>query len=103
MQNGIRLASERDIPDLCVLWESCFSDSGDYIRYFYQVNFSRISVPVYVLDGKPVSMLHLLDAEFTDGPDGYPVRFVYATGTLPACRGGGFMRSLLRSAARAAL
>ncbi len=98
----IRLADERDIPDLCDLWQACFPDPGEYVRYFYRENFSRISVPVCVLDGKPVSMVHLMDASFADGPDRYPVRFVYAVGTLPRCRGRGFMRSLLLSAARSA-
>ncbi len=102
MRSNIRLAAERDIPDLCELWRSCFPDPGDYIRFFYRENFSRISVPVYILDGKPVSMVHLMEASFADGPDDYPVRFVYAVGTLPGCRGKGFMRSLLLSAARSA-
>lgn len=98
----IRLADERDIPELCELWQSCFPDAGDYVRYFYRENFSRISVPVCALDGKPVSMVHLMDASFEDGPDRYPVRFVYAVGTLPCCRSRGFMRSLLLSVARSA-
>ena len=102
MQSEIRLASERDIPELCTLWAACFPDPGDYIRYFYNENFSRISVPVYTLNGKPVSMLHLMDAAFADGQDRYPVRFIYATGTLPAHRGSGFMRKLLLSVKRSA-
>ncbi|MBR4656213.1 MAG: GNAT family N-acetyltransferase [Oscillospiraceae bacterium] len=102
MRSEIRLADQRDIPDLCDLWRSCFSDSEEYIRFFYRENFSRISVPVYTLNGKPVSMLHLMDAAFADGPDEHPVRFVYAVGTLPACRSNGLMRSLLLSAARSA-
>ncbi len=102
MRSEIRLASLRDIPDLCDLWVSCFPDPGEYVRYFYRENFDRISVPVYILDGKPVSMIHLMDASFANGADCYPVRFVYAVGTLPSRRGSGFMRSLLLFAARAA-
>lgn len=98
MQSNIRLASRRDIPDLCAIWQSCFSDSEDYIRYFYRENFSRVSVLVYTLNGKPVSMIHLMDAAFADGADEYPVRYVYAVGTLPAYRRSGFMRSLILSA-----
>ncbi len=102
MRSVIRPADERDIPDLCALWQSCFPDPGDYVRFFYRENFGRISVPVYVLDGKPVSMVHLMDASFADGPDRYPVRFVYAVGTLPPFRNRGLMRSLLLSVARSA-
>lgn len=102
MRSDIRLASERDIPDLCAIWQSCFPDSEDYIQYFYRENFRRISVPVYTMDDKPVSMIHLMGAEFADGSDQYPVRYVYAVATLPAFRNMGFMRSLLLSAARSA-
>ena len=102
MRSEIRLASRRDIPELCALWQACFPDTGDYIRYFYRENFSRISVPVYTLEGRPVSMLHLMEAAFAEGGEEYPVRFVYAVGTHPACRSRGYMRALLLSAERAA-
>lgn len=102
MRSDIRLASERDIPDLCAIWQSCFSDPEDYIQYFYRENFHRISVPVYTVDDRPVSMFHLLDATFADGPDRYPVRFAYAGGTLSAFRCNGIFRTLLLSAAQAA-
>lgn len=102
MRSEIRLASEKDIPELCNIWRACFSDSEDYIRFFYRENFSRVSVQVFTVDGKPVSMIHLMDAVFGDRSDNYPVRFVYAVGTLPGYRNKGIMRSLLLSAARSA-
>lgn len=102
MRSDIRLAAERDVPDLCRLWQSCFPDPEEYIRFFYRENFGRIRIPVLTLNGKPVSMIHLMDASFANGADEYPVRFVYAVGTLPACRGKGYARALLLSAAREA-
>ena len=102
MISEIRLASERDIPDLCAIWQSAFEDPEDYIKYFYSENFKRILIPVYALDGKPVSMIHLMDAFFSDGEEDFPVRFIYAAATLPAYRSNGFMQTLILDAKRAA-
>ena len=102
MRSDIRLASLRDIPDLCDLWVSCFPDPGEYVRYFYRENFRRMCVPVYTLNEKPVSMIHMMDASFASGNDEYPVKFIYAVGTLPEYRGKGFMQSLILSACNSA-
>ena len=102
MRSDIRLATEEDLPDLIELWRSCFADSEDYIRTFYRENFSRIRVPVYTLNQRPVSMIHLMDASFADGADEYPVRFLYAAGTRRDCRCNGFLRSLILFAADSA-
>lgn len=102
MQSDIRFAVKQDIPYLCDIWKSCFPDTEEYIRLFYRENFDRIRVPVYTLDGKPVSMIHLMDASFAYGQQYDPVRFIYAVGTLPAARNNGYMRSLIVSAAESA-
>ena len=103
MRSDIRLATEEDLPALTELWRSCFADSEDYIRFFYRENFGRIRVPVYSLNGKPVSMIHMMDASFADNADGYHVRFIYAAGTRPDCRGKGYLRSLLLFAEESAI
>ena len=61
MNTDIRLATVDDLPVLIDLWQSCFGDSKDYIRYFYRENFSRIRILVYCLNDKPVSMIHMMD------------------------------------------
>ncbi len=102
MKSDIRMANEHDIPDLCAVWQSCFPDPGEYIRLFYRENFGRIGVLVYTVDGKPVSMVNLMDAAFAEGLREDPVKYVYAVGTLPEYRDKGLMRSLLLSAAHTA-
>lgn len=102
MPSDIRLATEEDLPELIKLWRSCFDDSEEYIRFFYRENYSRISVPVYTLNQRPVSMIHLMDASFADGADEYPVRFIYAAGTRSDCRCKGYLRSLIDLAAGSA-
>ncbi len=95
MQPNIRFAFEQDIPSLVDIWKSCFPDPEEYIRLFYRENFNRIRILVYTLDGKPVSMIHLMDASFADGLQNDPVKFIYAVGTIPSLRCKGYMRTLL--------
>lgn len=95
MYSGIRIAEKRDIPALCELWTACFGDTYEYVSYFYRENFDCISVPVYTVAGEPVSMINLIDAFFADRSNEYPVKYVYAAGTLPGFRKNGIMRSLL--------
>ncbi|MBP5293471.1 MAG: GNAT family N-acetyltransferase [Clostridia bacterium] len=102
MHPDIRLATERDIPALTELWQTCFPDSKEYIEFFYRENFDRMSVPVLTLDEKPIGMIHLMEASFAQGAEAYPVRFVYAVGMHPAYRGQGLMKNLLGSVTRSA-
>lgn len=96
MKTGVRPAQRRDIPALAEIWQVCFHDPDDYIRYFYRENFDRISIPVFTVNDTPVSMLHLLDAVFMCGTQQREARLIYAAGTLPAYRQSGYMGALLR-------
>ena len=102
MRSDIRFAVEKDVPRLCEIWRSCFPDPAEYVRLFYRENFDRIRVLIRTVDERPVSMIHLMDASFQDGPRKDPVRFLYAVGTLPGLRGNGYMHSLILSAAESA-
>ena len=103
MSSGIRLADESDIPALCDIWRSCFPDPDDYIRLFYTRNFGRISVPVFEVDGRPVSMLHLMDASISADGGERESKFIYAVGTLPEYRRKGYSGSLLQYVKNGAL
>ena len=96
MNTEIRRAKESDIPILCEIWKHCFSDTEEYIKYFYSENFSRIEILVLCVDNKPVSMVHLLDASFTESGNSQPAKLIYATGTLPEHRKKGYMGSLIK-------
>lgn len=102
MADGIRFARRDEIELLSEIWKTCFNDSEEYISLFYTKNFDRIAVPVYCVNGKPVSMMHILDSKFVF-PGGYQdARLLYAGGTLPEYRGRGFFRELLINACRMA-
>ena len=102
MENGIKIAKSDDIPALCSVWRQCFPDSDEYIRCFYKENFNRISVLTYCLDGKPVSMMHLIDSSLKDSDRSQEAKFIYATGTLSEHRGKGFMGELIKAVTKKA-
>lgn len=95
MKTDIRKASRQDIPALCEIWKACFADTDEYISCFYKANFDRIEVTVYTVDNKPVSMVHLMDAEFVNGGKCQKAKYMYAGGTLPQHRKQGCLAAIL--------
>ena len=98
LYNGIRPAEKRDIPSLCRIWNVCFGDGEDYVRFFYRENFDYITTLVYAADDKPVSMLHWFDAAFADGNEELDAKFLYAGGSLPEFRNNGYYTALFHYA-----
>ena len=95
MKNEIRLAAKKDIPALCEMWETCFSDPEDYIKLFYSENFDRMKVFVYTADGKPVCMANAFDSMFCDSDKSQKAMFLYAGCTLPEYRHNGYFREMI--------
>ncbi|MBR4242159.1 MAG: GNAT family N-acetyltransferase [Eubacterium sp.] len=95
MNTEIRIANNQDIPALCEIWKNCFSDSEEYIKYFYSDNFNRIKTYILTVDEKPVSMINMLPALFENKGASQGARFLYAVGTLKAHRGKGYMGKLI--------
>lgn len=98
MDTGIRTARHQDIPELIKLWNICFHDSEDYIRFFYRENFDHLTAAVYTVDDRPVSMLHWMDSGLVDGSEHQNAKFLYAGGTHPEHRGKGYYAALFRYA-----
>lgn len=96
MIDGIRLASKQDIPALCAVWKASFPDDDDYIQYFYEENFDRIKVQVYVINDVPVSIVHIMDCCFAAGNEQRNAKFLYAGGTLPDYRKKGCFTKLMK-------
>ena len=96
MKESIRIAEKKDIPALCEIWKESFSDSDEYIRYFYSENFERIKVLVYDVDSKPVSAVNIIDAEFVNKNESRKAKYLYAGGTLLAHRKKGYFNALLK-------
>lgn len=78
------------------LWESCFEDSPQYLDYYMEGPFREC---VVFTGGEPVSsMLHLHERQIRWHHDWKKLHYIVGVSTLPAFRGRGMMRGLLRSA-----
>jgi len=98
----IRRARREDLPLLMELWEASFGDSRAYISFFFENRFSPRETFFYEEEGRPVSMLFLLNATVQCAQGHYAARYLYAACTEQAYRGRGLMRSLIDFAALAA-
>uniref|UniRef100_UPI003FF0CF45 GNAT family N-acetyltransferase n=1 Tax=Candidatus Fimivicinus sp. TaxID=3056640 RepID=UPI003FF0CF45 len=98
----IRRARREDIPLLMELWETSFGDSRAYISFFFKRRFSPQETFLFEWEGRPVSMLFLLDAQLQHAGKRYAVRYLYAACTAPSFRGQGVMHRLIDFAARSA-
>lgn len=78
------------------LWESCFEDSTQYLDYYMDGPFREC---VVFTGGEPVSsMLHLHERQIRWLGSWEKLHYIVGVSTLPAFRGRGMMRGLLRSA-----
>ena len=87
------------IPALSRIWEVCFGDSPEYIRFFMERRFSTSLSFVWLEDGEPVGVVYLLPS-WLRGERSY---YSYAGGVLPEHRGKGYGKAMLRALARLAV
>lgn len=102
----ITLAKDGMRGDLERIWRSCFpEDPHEYVRYFFDNRYDPNACAVYIDDqsGRPVGMLHMLDATITDDSEVVPVQYIYAAATRPDHQGKGIMRQLMEFARRYAV
>lgn len=79
--------------DIISLWEECFGDDRAYIEFFLDSCPNKVCIGS-VADGKPVSMLFLLNGEL----NGFSCKYIYAACTSIDCRGRGLMGELIEYA-----
>ncbi|MBE6753334.1 MAG: GNAT family N-acetyltransferase [Ruminococcaceae bacterium] len=96
----ITLAKDGMRTDLERIWRLCFNDPPEYVKYFFDFRYNPNSCVVYVDEsiGRPVAMLHLLDASLTEDSEIVPIQYIYAAATRPDYQGRGIMRQLLEFA-----
>lgn len=97
----IRLARESDIPTLKALWLHCFpEDNASDVDAFFSVAWPLADCLVgEASDSRLVCMLFLLPAIARWKSQTWPVRYLYAGGTLTEFRGCGYYSALLEAAA----
>ncbi len=91
----IRYADKNMVLYLKEIWRECFGDSESYIDFFFENNFNRNKILVWLEDGKPVSMLTLIKASIYINYNYVPIWYVYAVATQKAYRGLGISTKLL--------
>ncbi|MBQ9901579.1 MAG: GNAT family N-acetyltransferase [Clostridia bacterium] len=86
--------------DLERLWRTCFGDSTEYIRYFFENRYVPENCLVYVDETvrRPVAMLHLLPVSISEDGGLVPSQYIYAACTRPDYRRQGIMRELIETA-----
>ena len=91
MTAELRKAGIGDIDELKNLWLSCFEDSEEAIRLFFERNKNTYHAYTAILDGKIVSALYLIDCRL----GGENAHYLCGAATLPEYRKRGIMGELI--------
>lgn len=78
------------IPALSRIWEACFGDSPEYIRFFMEKRFPDCQSFVWLEEGQAVGAVYLLPCYLRSGPAFYS----YAGGVLPQFRRRGIFETV---------
>lgn len=100
----ITLARDGMQTDLERIWKLCFDEKADRARYFFDNRYNPNRCAVYIDEetGRPVAMLHMLDASITEDSEIIPVQYIYAAATRPDYQRRGIMKQLTEYARRCA-
>lgn len=86
-----------DFPQVLKLWQTCFGDGEDYVRFFWQHGFLHCRGLGHWDGSTLVSMLFMLPGALQ--PGNLPAEYIYAVATLPEHRKQGLAAQLLQQAA----
>lgn len=89
---------EKDGEQIIKIWETCFGDEEDYIRFYLEHRMTEENMLVYYEDGKAVSMASFLPVQYLRQGAYQDARYVYAVATLPEYRNRGFAGKILQFA-----
>lgn len=80
------------------LWKTCFNDSDEFIRFFFEQIYRKENAVCIEEGGKVVSVMQILPYEMTWCNTIIPVSYVYAACTDPEMRNRGLMGRLIEKA-----
>jgi predicted acetyltransferase len=98
----IRLAEEKDIPELKTLWRDVFQEEEAYLDAFFEKLFKGENALLYEEDGRIAAALHMVPYSMIVDEVEHPLLYLYAIGTLPEYRGKGYAGEITREALRVA-
>lgn len=79
-----------DLNGIAEIWCEAFGDTFEDVKYFFE-NLKHGKCFAYIIDGKAVSLLFLVDCSIGDST----AKYIYAACTLKQFRGMGYMSRLL--------
>ena len=91
----ISIAKQHMIPALKSLWIEAFGDSESYVDFFFENRFDADTTFVYLVEGEPVSMAFVLEAELYHNGSYTLAGYVYAVATGKEFQGRGFSTEIL--------
>ena len=95
VESDIVFALREEEEEIIELWEECFHDSREYIRFYLKNRFTEENMLVFHEDGKIVSMASFLPVEIRCREKYVEGRYVYAVATRKAYRNRGYARKIL--------
>ena len=81
----------RDIPALIGLWKTCFGDSEEFIRLFFDTAYAPERCRCVFPDEKPGAALYWFDVCCRE----QKMAYIYGVATAPEHRGKGLCRALM--------
>lgn len=86
---------EYDRRSILEMWNTCFGDSEEGIRFYLDRRLTDENMLVIWQDGKPVSMASFFPTEYVTKDEVVPAKYVYAVATLPEYRDRGLASQIL--------
>lgn len=86
---------DRDGEQIENIWETCFGDEKEYIRFYMEHRMTEENMLIIREEGKAVSMASFLPVRYLCDGEYVDARYVYAVATLPEYRGRGLAKRIL--------
>ena len=94
----VRLAAREDREDLQEIWSYCFSDSEDFVKWYFDSYWQPENTLVIDRDCAPAASLQLIPTAFCTGGQVLKAAYIVGVDCLPQYRGQGLTRALLEYA-----
>lgn len=91
----IRLAKKNDLDKVKRIWEYCFNDTEEYIKFYFEQIYKPENSIVFEFDNKVVASLNLNQYKLNLNKTEERVSYIVGVSTLPEIRGLGIMKKMM--------
>lgn len=92
----LRYAKEDEINDIKEIWNYCFNDSDQFVKYYFDSKYKRGNTVVLDEGDEIVSSLQLNQYKLNLNNKIYDTSYVVGVSTFPQVRGRGYMKHIMR-------